>query len=545
MPTQPTSPPTLEEVLARATQLYSLPAVAMEVVRLTSEPEIDARAIRDCVQLDPAMTAKLLRVVNSSLYGLRGEVSDLNQAIALLGVKPLKLLVLGFSLPDELLEESSTEALRRYWTDTLTRAAAARAIAELGWKRGGDDAQLAAMLQGIGQLVLMTQLGEPYADLLLQAGNTQGDATWLAQREIEGLGFDHRTLSAELLRSWSLPDAVVDAIALQTDPEWIATHGGHDPSTVFLPRVLRLANLLTNLVGHHQLAALPALVEEGAVYCDLTRRQINSLVEGLQEKVDGLAEALSVDLEEERDYQQTLLEAHAQMSVVAEGAACQLLGKSPRNEEYEEDDRLCDELLADVSELSAAMKAFLAMRKGEADPDAKHRSEAIGRPGPRRPHHHRSEGGEERLLAETVRLAGECRSQRQPLSIVLVESHATEDVGHGGFDTPQESPIVGLRRWLAQSPWRDETAAAVWIPLSHDRFAVLLPRVERRITTRLLNAAGDAWESERGEMLDAGVATIAAVGKGFDAGRLITASERCLAAALASGAAAVKSIEVF
>ena len=59
----------------------------VEVVRLTSEPKIDARAIRDCVQNDPALTAKLLRVVNSSLYGLRGEVSNLNQAIALLGVK--------------------------------------------------------------------------------------------------------------------------------------------------------------------------------------------------------------------------------------------------------------------------------------------------------------------------------------------------------------------------------------------------------------------------------------------------------------------------
>lgn len=545
MSTQPSSPPTLEEVLTRATQLYSLPAVAMEVVRLTSEPKIDARAIRDCVQHDPALTAKLLRVVNSSLYGLRGKVSDLNQAIALLGVKPLKLLVLGFSLPEELLEGTSVEALRRYWTDTLTRAAAARAIAKIGWQRDGDDAQLAAMLQGIGQLVLMSQLGEPYAELLTRTGDEHDKATWLPRRETEAFGFDHRTLSAELLRSWSLPDSVVDAIALQTDPEWIATHGGHDPEAVFLPRVLRLADLLTRLVSHHQLSVLPALTEEGALYCQLTRRQINTLVSELQEKVHGLAEALTVEVENEHDYQQTLLEAHAQMTMVAEGAASQLLGKFPSDEEAAKDDRLCDELLADVSGLNAAMKAFLAMRKGEADPYAKYRSESSGQAGLRRPHHYRTQGGEKRLIAEAMRLAGECRSQRQPLTIVLLESNEIEGFDSEGFDTPQESPTTSLRRWLAESLWRDETSAAIWTPLSPHRFAILLPRVEQRIATRLLSDASDAWKSERGEVLDAGVATIAAIGKGFDAQRLVGAAELCLDAALASGVAAVKSIEVF
>ena len=93
----------LDQLVERAGSLFSLPAVAVEVLELTAQPRIDTRALKACVERDPALTGRLLRVVNSSLFGLSREVTDLNQALALLGVKPLKLLVLGFSLPKTLL----------------------------------------------------------------------------------------------------------------------------------------------------------------------------------------------------------------------------------------------------------------------------------------------------------------------------------------------------------------------------------------------------------------------------------------------------------
>src|SRR3972149_3698978 len=94
-----TATPQLEPFLERARDLYSLPSVAPEVLDLTSQPKVDVRALKACIENDPALTIRILRVVNSSLFGLNRQVSDLNQALALLGIKPLKLLVLGFSLP--------------------------------------------------------------------------------------------------------------------------------------------------------------------------------------------------------------------------------------------------------------------------------------------------------------------------------------------------------------------------------------------------------------------------------------------------------------
>src|SRR3954465_4502593 len=108
----------LEEIATRAITLYSRPTVAMELMRLANQPSVDAKALRDCVAQDPALTCKVLRVVNSSLYGLNRPVADLNQAIRLIGIKPLKLLVLGFSLPDTLFAEVAARELQWYWTNT-------------------------------------------------------------------------------------------------------------------------------------------------------------------------------------------------------------------------------------------------------------------------------------------------------------------------------------------------------------------------------------------------------------------------------------------
>ena len=58
----------LDQLSARSGQLYSLPGVAMEVLQLTRDPQVDTRALKECIENDPAITGRVLRVVNSSLF---------------------------------------------------------------------------------------------------------------------------------------------------------------------------------------------------------------------------------------------------------------------------------------------------------------------------------------------------------------------------------------------------------------------------------------------------------------------------------------------
>ena len=128
----------------------------------------------------------------------------------MLGNKPLRLLVLGFSLPDELFAEMAAEQLEWYWRTTLTRAVAARQLATELWHEPGDEAFIAGLMQDIGILALLRELGEPYAKLLSGVIHQRSD---LAALERDSLGFDHVELSAALMQQWHLPERLVDAVA--------------------------------------------------------------------------------------------------------------------------------------------------------------------------------------------------------------------------------------------------------------------------------------------------------------------------------------------
>ncbi|HEX7450065.1 MAG TPA: HDOD domain-containing protein, partial [Pirellulales bacterium] len=165
---------TLAKLLDQSRQLYTLPGVALRVLELTNNPQVDAAELKACIERDPALTIKVLRVVNSSLFGMSRRVSDLNQALTLLGTKPLKLLVLGFSLPDQLFADLAGDVLSRYWRHTLTRAVAARELSERLWKVPGDEVFVAGLLKDLGRLVLIQGLGRPYVEFLRRADFSRG-----------------------------------------------------------------------------------------------------------------------------------------------------------------------------------------------------------------------------------------------------------------------------------------------------------------------------------------------------------------------------------
>jgi HD-like signal output (HDOD) protein len=209
-----TTAATIDQIVGRAGALYSLPAVAVEVLKLTEQEKVDVAALRACIERDPALTAKILRVVNSAVFGLPRQVGDLGQAIGLLGIKPLKLLALGFSLPESLFLEAARDQLDWYWKSALVRAVAAREISEQLLKKPGDDCFLAGLLQDLGVLVLLGDVGRPYARLLNEVIVIGAD---LRRLEQESLGFDHVQLTAGLLEHWNLPRPLVAAVAEPRD----------------------------------------------------------------------------------------------------------------------------------------------------------------------------------------------------------------------------------------------------------------------------------------------------------------------------------------
>ena len=535
----------LDVLTDRAGALYSLPAVAMQVLELTAHPKVDNAALKACIENDPALTSKLLKVVNSSLFGLSREVTDLNQALALLGTKPLKLLVLGFSLPERLFANVAGEVLEHYWRHTLTKAVAAREISERFFNQPGDEAFIAGLLSDLGELVLLQDLGSPYANFLRKILDTSAD---LLEREQEALGFDHTLLSARLLKRWGLPESLVAAIGASKQLQALQ----HDRNSGSLPRVLHLAELLAQVVADHRIGALPELLEAARAYAGVRRRQIKELVETLEAKVTALAEVLSLQLPAGLDYCGVLEQAHARLSEVAADVAGQMI----RQEQDELDQ--CTDLLDQTRELQAAAARVVHAPHPAIEPVAAPSvvvaASNLDSQGPSlvngpaaAPHGMKpnpATGDIDRALAaHLLRAVAECRQQRCDLSLLLVAVDDWRQFAVAGSDR-----VRRFARLFQTACEQLEHPGLRLLMLDDSHYAIVLPACDRRLAVEFASQLRRTLPQPAAASpvtLSLGVATVALPPPNFAASDLYTAAHRCLHAAQSTGGNSVKSIEIY
>jgi HD-like signal output (HDOD) protein/GGDEF domain-containing protein len=553
---------TLDRLVAKAGHLYSLPTVAVKVLELTSNLQVDTHALKACIENDPALTTKILKVVNSSLFGLSREVSDLNQALTLLGTKPLKLLVLGFSLPEGLLLGVTADVLDRYWRHTLTKAVAGREISENFWRQPGDDAFIAGLLQDLGMLLLIQVVGEPYARFLRRVEASGRD---LIALEIETMGFDHTALTARLLAHWGLPDSLIRNVA------WSDVHQAiEDPSrsAASLPRILHLAELTARLVSGGQPEILSDLLAAGRQYRDLSQAQLEALVADLEEKVRQLADVLRLELPAGRDYREVLVEAHLRLAEVAAETAGDLLGQScPQRREPPDNPRLNDEMLL----LSRAIAQVSRQASGAADRSRPTVSDPVGPVSPQAAGHgvvsasnvvaaesapapwlSRSavEEPDPGLLGQLASAVNVCRQARCSLSLLLIELNRADELAVIlGIDG-----LEALRRLLEQTCQGVDHPGALCVPQGELGFAVILPDCDRQMAVRLGSQlldhlrripAGRPVGGRQPLHVGVGAATVALPPKNFLPVDLFDAASHCLYGSHASGGGVVKSIEIY
>lgn len=200
---------TWRQKLERCSTLPSLPSVAVQVLQLCQEKELSFIKISDVISNDPALSVKVLKMINSPVYGLRNEVVKLSQALGLLGVNAVRGLVLSFSLPRADVSGHKGVGLRNYWRRSVISALAAREIYGSG-NPNREEVFLGALLQDIGMLGLARVAGNRYEELLSIA---DGDHNKLAGLEMDEFGADHVEVGAWLLQRWRVPAALIAMVA--------------------------------------------------------------------------------------------------------------------------------------------------------------------------------------------------------------------------------------------------------------------------------------------------------------------------------------------
>lgn len=199
---------TLWQRLHRCPDLPSLPAVAAQVIELGRRPDVGLGEVAEVIGRDPALAAKLLRIVNSPLYAQRRKVENLRQALMVLGMNAALTLALGFTLAGAMRHAHGALDLQNFWRRSLTVAVAARAFGARAGVSDRDGLLLAGLLQDIGMLALDAALPMEYADVLAWGSD---DHAALALGEVATFEADHAAVGAWLLESWGLSSRLVEA----------------------------------------------------------------------------------------------------------------------------------------------------------------------------------------------------------------------------------------------------------------------------------------------------------------------------------------------
>ena len=520
-----TSPSIFDQLVKRAGRLYSLPAVAMQVLELTNQPTVDARALKYCLEKDPALTTKILRVVNSSLFGMSREVSDLNEALTLLGTQPLKLLVLGFSLPAELLSDVETEVLERYWQHTTIKSVAAREISEFIWDLPGDEAFIAGLLQDLGVLVLVQSLGETYVSFLDSVYEGKGD---LLALESEILGFDHAILSARLLSQWKLPNSIVQAVGA---PHRVEAVLDLPSDRQILAQVLHLAELVTRFLVQQEPYLLQQLLDVGSKYCELSENQLRTLVKSLEEKVPQLVEAFSLRLPAQTSYADMLARAHSQLA----DATVELFPHICNSELLDQGaEELGDCVERWVGQTSDGHPTGSNAPVGSADGwSAQHPSQRYV--------------DERGLLGLVTAAVCTCRQARRAISLAFVEIDEFPSLMMLAGPNGARETIARLARSIVAAVDGD----ARCVQVDDARFALILEGYDRQSaveTLRDLLSDVRSWPQDKSYKrrssvsISGGLATLSMPPKNFPPTDLIDAAKRCLTGVHGDG---LKSIEIY
>jgi len=205
----------LDRVL-KSPRLPSLPTIAIEVIDLVRQQDVNIKQIANTIQLDPALSSKILKTVNSSFYGQAYQVSTISHALVVLGLNSVKTLALGFSLVANLKnsEETGFNHLD-FWKRSLFTATAARSLAKQAGMVQQEEAFLGGLLQDLGMLAMAQTLEAEYA-AIVQLSEEHRE---LRALEHEHLQSDHAEIGSALAEEWRLPPLLVSPIRYHEDPE--------------------------------------------------------------------------------------------------------------------------------------------------------------------------------------------------------------------------------------------------------------------------------------------------------------------------------------
>ncbi|HAV63905.1 MAG TPA: hypothetical protein DCY13_16260 [Verrucomicrobiales bacterium] len=234
---------TLQRLVTRIKSLPSMPTVYVQLMEELGKDDPELEKIGQIISRDPAMSAKILQLVNSAYFGLSRDISHPSEATMFLGVDLIRGLVLMahvFTQFDKV--KMDTFSIERVMEHSWLTGVLARAVAmsEQLDARSCDHAFIAGLLHDIGKLILVANLPQLYLDVVQ---TTAAEGITVSEAEADVIGCNHAEVGAYLIGLWGLPDPVVEGVAFHNRSIEI------DQGQPGIPTIVYLASELEKLMG--------------------------------------------------------------------------------------------------------------------------------------------------------------------------------------------------------------------------------------------------------------------------------------------------------
>jgi putative nucleotidyltransferase with HDIG domain len=262
----------IDKVIADFGDMPTLPHVVARLTRLIANPNTTASDINKALSRDPGLTARILRLVNSSYYGFARRITTITNAVVILGFTQVRNLALtAFIMDNFSVSAASGFDMKAFWRHSIGTAFLAGHIGRgLGVKLD-EDAFVCGLLHDLGKSVMAVKAPADVRKVLDVVGS---ENVLFYEAERRALGYDHATLGAALMERWNLPELMVETAREHHNPE--AAGEGHR----LLASVVHFADILARalLMGSGGDPLIPRIAEAAFERTGLNWRTVEAIM---------------------------------------------------------------------------------------------------------------------------------------------------------------------------------------------------------------------------------------------------------------------------
>ena len=199
----------LEKV--KNSEISSIKQVVTQIISIINDPNSSAKDLKNVIEVDPPLSAKLLKLSNSALYGYPKTISEIQEAIVCIGFEAVKELALNQKVCELFAKDDFFHGYSRIslWKHSVAVALCSKLIFRREFRKHGENIYVAGLLHDIGIIILDQFLQDKFKEILQSARNERKNLDYMETRI---LGFNHCDIGQAIAREWDFPDELATAI---------------------------------------------------------------------------------------------------------------------------------------------------------------------------------------------------------------------------------------------------------------------------------------------------------------------------------------------